>query len=88
MVFFNKNDRNMTSFGWKRKSNLKTSSAAVFDGEGEEKAEAEAWEKEGVDWLTAAKRRKLILLEDNIIKSKRRVPPKNQACYIAMMMCS
>ena len=63
----------MTPFGWKRKSNLKTSSAAAFDGaEKGEREEEEAWVKEGVDWLTAAKKRKLLLLEDNKAKSRRR----------------
>lgn len=63
----------MTSFGWKRKSNLSTSSAAVFSGEQGESEEEESWENEVVDWLTAAKRRKLILLEDSKTKSKRLV---------------
>ena len=62
----------MTSFGWKKKSSLKTRSSAVFGGEGSSKREEdELWEREGVDWLTAAKRRRLILLEDNRTKSKR-----------------
>ena len=57
-----------TSFGWKRKSGLGTSSAPAFSGEDSGKEEEE---EEGVDWLTAAKRRRLILLEDNRTKSKR-----------------
>lgn len=61
----------MTSFSWKKRNNLNTSSAEAFGREGDEGEEEDAWEKEGVDWLTAAKRRKLILLEDNKTKSKR-----------------
>lgn len=61
----------MTSFKWKRKNHLSTSSAAAFNREVDEGEEESAWEKEGVDWLTAAKRRRLILLEDNKTKSKR-----------------
>lgn len=60
----------MTSFGWKRKRNLKTSAAAAFGGEKEQEKE-EAWEIDGVDWLTAAKRRRALLLEDSKSKSKR-----------------
>lgn len=61
----------MTSFNWKRKNHLSTTSAAAFSREGDEGEEESAWEKEGIDWLTAAKRRRLILLEDNKTKSKR-----------------
>ena len=60
----------MTTFGWKRKRSLKASSAAAFSG-GEREDDESTWEREGVDWLTAAKRRRLILLEDNKAKSKR-----------------
>ena len=60
----------MTSFGWKRKSSLKTSSARAFSG-GERDEDEDSWEKECGDWLTATKRRRLILLEDNKTKSKR-----------------
>ena len=63
----------MTSFGWKRKSRPRTASCAgAFSSEGGE-SDGEDLEKEGVDWLTAAKRRKLILLEDKKTKSKRSV---------------
>lgn len=62
----------MTSFGWKRKRNLRTSAAAAFGGEKEqEEDEEEAWVADGVDWLTAAKRRRTLLLEDSESKSKR-----------------
>ena len=62
-------DAAMTSFGWKRKSHLKVNSATAFDGEEEE--DREELEKEGIDWLTAAKKRRMMLLEDNKAKSKR-----------------
>lgn len=62
----------MATFGWKRKSSLQTSSAAAFSGgEREDEKEDEVLDREGVDWLTAAKRRRLILLEDNKTKSRR-----------------
>ena len=60
----------MTSFSWKRKRNLKTDAAAAFREEREQEEE-EAWEIDGVDWLTAAKRRRTLLLEDSESKSKR-----------------
>ena len=46
------------------------STARTFSG-GERDEDEDSWEKEGVDWLTATKRRRLILLEDNKAKSKR-----------------
>ena len=60
----------MTSFGWKRKRGLTSSAAAMFteDGEYEEGA---GFEEDDVDWFSAAKRRRTILLEDSIAKSKR-----------------
>ena len=65
----------MTSFGWKRKRTLIESRAAAewFTSSGakdDEKEEGEG-EEEGVDWLNAAKRRHLLLLEDNQSKSER-----------------
>lgn len=59
----------MTSFGWKRKRSLQTSVAATFTQQEEE--EEEELTEESVDWLTAAKRRRALLLEDTIAKSKR-----------------
>ena len=56
----------MASFGWKRKTKLKTSVAAVFS-----MAEEEEDEEPGVDWLSAAKRICLPILEDSETKSKR-----------------
>lgn len=62
----------MTTFGWKRKSTLSSSAAAVFTDESKIGYDPETNEvEEGVDWLSAAKRRRLILLEDSIAKSKR-----------------
>lgn len=60
----------MTTFGWKRKRPLfgSRSAAAIFRQE-EEGVEGEV--EEGVDWLSAAKRRRVILLEDSLAKSKR-----------------
>lgn len=67
----------MTSFGWKRKRVLETEPAASwfsssgasgandFDEEGEDDTEGD------IDWLSAAKRRRLLLLEDNATKSRR-----------------
>ena len=60
----------MTSFGWKRKRTLHTSAATAF-ASGEELPEGEDLTEEGVDWLTAAKRRKALVLEDVSAKSKR-----------------
>ena len=72
----------MTSFGWKRKSNLGTSSATAFDGaEKGEREEDETLAKEGVDWLTAAKKRRLILLEDNKTKSRRRATERKKTAF-------
>ena len=79
----------MTSFVWKRKSNLRTSSATAFDGaEKDERDEEETLAIEGVDWLTAAKKRRLILLEDNKTKSRRRASErlsKNNCVYFEYM---
>lgn len=63
----------MTSFGWKRKRPLQTRSAAWFTttGASHEEEEGEDSTKDGVDWLSAAKRRRLLLLEDNQTKSRR-----------------
>lgn len=60
----------MTSFGWKRKRTLQTSAATAF-ASGEELPEGEDLTEAGVDWLTAAKRRKALVLEDVSAKSRR-----------------
>ena len=67
----------MTSFGWKRKRVLETKAAARwFSSSGASGADELDEEDEGdsegaVDWLSAAKRRRLLLLEDNETKSCR-----------------
>ena len=60
----------MTSFGWKRKRQLTGHTAALFSEE-EKEGEEEREREEVVDWLSAAKRRRAILLEDSQTKSKR-----------------
>lgn len=55
------------SFGWKRKRQLFGDGAAVFNQE----AEGTSCEEQEVDWLSAAKKRRAILLEDSQAKSKR-----------------
>ena len=68
----------MTSFGWKRKRPLQTKAAADWftsaGGDDDEDSNEGAGEEQGVDlvdWLSAAKRRRLLLLEDNESKSQR-----------------
>ena len=62
----------MTSFGWKKKKRLKTKVAAAFGAENnEEEEEKEVLDMIEVDWLTAVKRKKVLLLEDSKTKSKR-----------------
>ena len=62
-----------TSFTWKEKSGRQRKAvvqvAASFNEESDE--EDVELQKEEVDWLTAAKRRKVLLLEDCQAKSKR-----------------
>lgn len=67
----------MTSFGWKRKRPLQTKAAAEWftstsatDEDDNEGAGGDQSE-DGVDWLSVAKRRCLLLLEDNESKSQR-----------------
>ena len=57
----------MTSFGWKRKRQLFGEGASVFNQE----EEGNSCEEREVDWLSGAKRRRAILLEDCQAKSKR-----------------
>ena len=67
----------MTSFGWKRKRVLETKAASNWFSSGgasdaKELEEDEESDSEGaVDWLSAAKRCHLLLLEDNETKSRR-----------------
>lgn len=60
----------MTSFGWKRKRCLHSSSAAIFKKD-EEEDSVDSDDAQVVDWLSGAKRRRAILLEDCQAKSKR-----------------
>ena len=67
----------MTSFGWKRKRPLQTKAAVEWftsAGADDEDSTEGAGEEQSVDladWLSAAKRRHLLLLEDNQSKSQR-----------------
>lgn len=67
----------MTSFGWKRKRPLQTKTASEWfptAGTDDEDSNEGAGEEQSVDlvgWLSAAKRRRLLLLEDNQSKSQR-----------------
>lgn len=54
----------MVSLKWRKKRKLQTTSAL-----GEEEVDTEVPEE--VDWLTAAKKNKLLVLEDNATKCKR-----------------
>ena len=56
----------MTSFSWKRKSKLETSSATVFSEEAGDEEELDE-----MDWLRPTKRLCLSSLEDGKVKSKR-----------------
>ena len=60
----------MTTFGWKRKRQRFGAAAAIFSQE-EGKGEGGEDEEEGVDWLSVAKKRRVLLLEDSQAKSKR-----------------
>ena len=59
----------MTAFGWKRKRQLSNRVATIFNKEEEEGVVDD--EKQEVDWLSAAKKRRAVLLEDSQTKSKR-----------------
>ncbi len=65
----------MISFGWKRKGKLNSTAVSLFSkekGEEEEKEEGSEYaEDEEVDWLSAARKRRVIMLEDIQTKSKR-----------------
>ncbi|XP_064104529.1 tetratricopeptide repeat protein 33-like isoform X2 [Macrobrachium nipponense] len=58
----------MQSFGWKRKAGLAKPRPAVFSGE---EAEDDSAKDPDVDWLTAAKRPKVMELEDVKVKARR-----------------
>ncbi|KAM4808349.1 tetratricopeptide repeat protein 33 [Rhinophrynus dorsalis] len=61
----------MASFGWKRKIGEKVSKVKSQYFEEEAADETAVNEIDEVDWLHAIKRKKGMLLEDNIVKSKR-----------------
>ncbi|XP_034047669.1 tetratricopeptide repeat protein 33 [Thalassophryne amazonica] len=63
----------MASFGWKRKVGEKVSKSVVqkFEAEVESAGGDERCQEDEVDWLHAIKRRKEILQEDCVAKSKR-----------------
>lgn len=61
----------MTSFGWKRKRQLSGHTAPLFSKEEEEEEESAGEGEEKVDWLSAAKKRRILLLEDALAKSRR-----------------
>ncbi|XP_075444736.1 tetratricopeptide repeat protein 33 isoform X2 [Ascaphus truei] len=60
----------MASFGWKRKIGEKVSKSTSQHFEAEAADEVDVTDRDEVDWLHAVKRKKEILLEDNIKKSK------------------
>ncbi|KAG8599004.1 hypothetical protein GDO81_002835 [Engystomops pustulosus] len=61
----------MASFGWKRKIGERVSKVTSQNFEKESADETADIESDDVDWLHAIKRKKEILLEDNISKSQR-----------------
>ncbi|XP_076844388.1 tetratricopeptide repeat protein 33 isoform X2 [Brachyhypopomus gauderio] len=61
----------MASFGWKRKVGERVSKAAVQQFEADAEKAEDNRELEGMDWLHAIKRKREVLLEDCIAKSKR-----------------
>lgn len=62
----------MSSFGWKRKATrLPTVNIKAFTEEDERDDEEEIEENAMFEWIHAAKRRRLILLEDCRTKSER-----------------
>lgn len=60
----------MASFSWNRKIGEKVSKAAVEQFEAES-AKEDKMDLDEVDWLHAVKRRREVLLEDCVAKSKR-----------------
>ena len=68
----------MTSFGWKRKRQLSSNAAVIFTKREEEVGDDE--EDDSVDWLTLAKRKRGLLLEDGQAKSKRL---QNEGAFLA-----
>lgn len=64
----------MTSFGWKRKRTLQSKASETWfsaPGTGEDEEEKDEVSDGSVDWLVAAKRRRVLLLEDQQTKSLR-----------------
>ncbi|XP_078531126.1 tetratricopeptide repeat protein 33 [Lissotriton helveticus] len=61
----------MASFGWKRKIGEKVSKTTSKQFEAEAAEESGMVRSENMDWLNAIKRKKEILEEDNMVKSKR-----------------
>ncbi|NP_001088853.1 tetratricopeptide repeat protein 33 [Xenopus laevis] len=61
----------MASFGWKRKIGEKVSKEVSQHFEEEAADESVVLDSHDVDWLHAIKRKKDVLLEDNVAKSKR-----------------
>ncbi|XP_077318938.1 tetratricopeptide repeat protein 33 isoform X2 [Lithobates pipiens] len=61
----------MASFGWKRKIGEKVSKVTSQNFEKESAGEGGTFKNDDVDWLHSVKRKKGILLEDNVTKSKR-----------------
>ncbi|KAM4050859.1 tetratricopeptide repeat protein 33 [Anomaloglossus baeobatrachus] len=61
----------MASFGWKRKIGERVSKATSQNFEKESADEAAGGDREDAHWLHSIKRKKGLLLEDNLSKSKR-----------------
>ncbi|XP_069483286.1 tetratricopeptide repeat protein 33 isoform X1 [Ambystoma mexicanum] len=61
----------MASFGWKRKVGEKVSKTTSKQFEAEAADEGLLVDSENVDWVSAIKRKKEVLQEDNTVKSKR-----------------
>lgn len=60
----------MASFGWKRRIGEKVSKATSQQFEAEAADDKDVTTEDDVNWVHAAKRRKEILLEDCVKKSK------------------
>lgn len=60
----------MASFGWKRKIGEKVSKATSQQFEAEAADDKDLGDDDDANWVLAAKRRKEILLEDCVRKSK------------------
>lgn len=60
----------MASFGWKRKIGEKVSKATSQQFEAEAADDKDVTNEDDANWVHAAKRRKEILLEDCVKKSK------------------